>query len=130
MITTSRENDYVLNKVVGNVTIKDLVEYAQKNMEIWLSDPVLWDLSEANMKEEESDYAAVQFIVRSIHDMAEKRKGRRTVFFTPDPFSFGMLRKEIAIVECCESRLVASVFNDIKTAKTWLMKPIEDQSEI
>ena len=33
MITTIRETDYVRNKVDGQVTIRELLEYAQSNVE-------------------------------------------------------------------------------------------------
>ena len=91
MITTNRETDYVLNKVDGHVTIKELLEYAQCNVDKWLSDPVLWDLSNATMVEEKSDYKAIQSIVENIHTLAEKRKGRKTVFVAPEPLAYGML---------------------------------------
>jgi hypothetical protein len=128
MITTTREKGYVMNKVVGNVTIMELVEYAQNNLEIWLTEPVLWDLSRAKMNDDKSDYVAVNNIVRDIHEMAEKRKGKRTVFCAPDPLSFGMLRMAITIVESFESRFIASVYNDINEAKSWLLKPGEDEN--
>jgi hypothetical protein len=128
MITTIRENEYVVNKVVGDITIGDLVECAQNNTEIWLSDPVLWDLSKARMKSDNSDYAAVSAVVSNIHEMAEKRKGKRTAFFAPEPFSFGMLRMAITIVEYSESRLVASVFKNIDAAMAWLLNPVEDDN--
>jgi hypothetical protein len=120
MITTSRTPDYVLNKVDGPVTIQELLAYAQKNVDAWLSDPVLWDLSNGNMTEDSSDYAAVQATVRNIHELAERRKGKKTAFLAPDPLSYGMLRMAITIVDCVESRLVASVFTDIEEAKAWL----------
>lgn len=120
MITTSRENDYVLNKVDGNVTLKELLDYAQCNVDTWLTDSVLWDLSNATMKEDKSDYNAAQAIVRNISTMVEKRNGRKTTFVTPEPFAYGMLRMAITIVECNESRLVASVYNDIEAAEAWL----------
>jgi hypothetical protein len=122
MITTTRENHYVLNKVVGKVTIKELVDYAQNNFNIWVSDPVLWDMSGGRISEEESDYSSVKNIVANIHTMAEMRKGKKTAFFAPDPFSYGMLRMALGIVECFESRMVASVFKEIDAAKEWVME--------
>jgi len=58
MITALRETDYVLNRVSGHVTIKDLLDYAQSNVDKWTLDPVLWDLSDATMREDKSDYSA------------------------------------------------------------------------
>ncbi len=49
MITTIRETDYVLNKVDGSVSIKKILDYAQCNVGKWLSDPVLFDLSNATI---------------------------------------------------------------------------------
>jgi hypothetical protein len=121
MITTSRETDYVLNKVDGQVTIKELLDYAQSNVDTWISDPVLWDLTNAAMKEDKSDFAAVQSMVSNISSMVEKRSGSKTTFVVPDPFTYGMLRMAITIVECNESRFIASVFNDIESAEAWLM---------
>ena len=120
MITTSRETDYVRNEVHGQVTIRELLEYAHRNVDAWLTDPVLWDLSHATMTEDDSDYAAVRGIVNNIHDLAEKRKGQRTTFVAPDPLTYGMLRMALTIVECIESRLVASIFADIGAAEAWL----------
>jgi len=120
MITTSRETDYVLNKVDGPVTIQELLGYAQCNVDTWLSDPVLWDLSNATMAEEKSDHEGVRAIVSNIHHLAEKRKGRKTTFVAPDLFIYGMLRMAITIVDCYECRLVASVFADIRAAEAWL----------
>ena len=120
MITTSREADYVLNKVVGHVTIRELLEYAQCNVDVWLSDPVLWDLSDASMTEDNADYTAVKSVVSNIHYLVEKRKGRKTVFVAPDPLIYGMLRMAITIVESGESRFVAAVFADIGAAEVWL----------
>ena len=120
MITTSHRKDYVLNKVDGSVTIRELLDYAQSHVDTWLSDPVLWDLSNGSLTEDSSDYAAVGAMVRNIHDMVEKRKGRRTAFVAPDPFTYGMLRMAITIVECYESRLVAAVFSEMEAAYAWL----------
>ena len=120
MITTSRETDYVVNKVVGRVTIQELLEYAQQHVDVWLSDPVLWDLTEAKMAADESDYKAVNHILSNIHDLAESRRGKKTAFFAPDPLAYGMLRMAITIVECSEYRLVASVFTDLDLAISWL----------
>ena len=120
MITTSRTSDYVLNKVDGHVTIHELLEYAERNVDAWLSDPVLWDLTDATMAEDKSDYHAIQSVVANIHALAEKRKGKKTTFVAPDPLSYGMLRMALTIVECIESRLVASVHSDIGAAEAWL----------
>ena len=123
MITTSRETDYVHNKVNGRVTIKELLDYAQCNVDKWLSDPVLWDLSNATMVEDKSDYIAINSTVKNIHILAEKRKGRKTAFVAPEPLAYGMLRMAITIVECTEKRIVASVFADIEAAEAWMKEP-------
>ena len=102
------------------MTIKELLEYAQHNLDTWISDPVLWDLSNATMTEEKSDHAAVTSLVNNIHSMVEKRRGEKTIFVAPDPFTYGMLRMAISIVEWKESCFIASVFADIKEAKIWL----------
>ncbi len=120
MKTTSHEKDYVLNKIDGTVTIRELLDYAQTNVDAWISDPVLWDLSNGSMLEDSSDYAAVRAIVGNIHDMVEKRKGRKTAFVASDPFTYGMLRMAITIVEGSESRPIASVFYEIEEAYAWL----------
>jgi len=120
MITTSRETDFVLNKVDGNVTIKELLEYAQCNVDTWLSDPVLWDLSNASLREDKSDYSVINATVGNIGSLVEKRKGCKTVFVAPDPFTYGMLRMAITIVEISESSSVAKVYTDIEKAKAWL----------
>ena len=120
MITTIRKTDYVRNKVEGRTTIRELLEYAQRNVDTWLRDPVLWDLTNATMCEDQSDYRAIQAIVGNIHQLAEKRKGMKTTFVAPDPLSYGMLRMATTIVECVESRIVASVFADMASAHAWL----------
>jgi len=120
MITTQRETDYVRNEVNGSVTIRELLEYAQRNVGRWLSDSVLWDLRHARIAQDDSDYAAIRGVVANIHDLAEKRRGQKTVFVAPDPFTFGMLRMALTIVECVVSRPVASVFYDIRSAEAWL----------
>ncbi len=120
MITTRRETDYVLNRVEGSVTIRELLEYAQRNVDTWVSDPVLWDLSNSTMTEDASDYEAIRATVGNVHKMAEKRRGRKTAFVAPDPLAYGMLRMAIAIVEVHEARLVASVFRDMEAAIAWL----------
>ena len=120
MITTSREADYVINKIDGHVTIKELLDYAQFNVDIWLSYPVLWDLSNATMREEDTDYEAVRAIVGNISSLVEKRKGKKTTFVASDPFTYGMLRMAITIVESKEHCDVASVYSDIEEAKAWL----------
>ena len=120
MITTIRETDYVRNKVDGQVTIRELLEYAQSNVETWISEPVLWNLTNAALKEDKSDYLAIRGIVGNIHDLAQKREGRKTVFAVPDPCSYGMLRMAITIVEINESHFIASVFNNLEAAEEWL----------
>ena len=120
MITTHREIDYVRNVVRGRITVRELLEYAQRNVDMWISDPVLWDLTNATISEDDSDYDSVRGVVANIHDLAEKRKGQKTTFVAPDPFTYGMLRMAITIVDCTESRLVASVFSDKPAAEAWL----------
>ena len=120
MITTSRTADYVLNKVDGQVTIRELLEYVEQNVNLWLLDPVLWDLSGATMAEDKSDYLAIQGTVSNIHSLAEKRKGKKTAFVAPDPLTYGMLRMALTIVECIESRLVATVHSDFRAAEVWM----------
>jgi hypothetical protein len=120
MITTHREADYVRNEVPGQTTIRELLEYAQRNVDKWVSDPVLWDLTDAMISQDDSDYDTVRSVVANIHDLAEKRKGQKTTFVAPDPFTYGMLRMAITIVDCTESRLVASVFSDKPAAEAWL----------
>ena len=120
MITTSRKTDYVLNKVDGNVTLRELLEFAQCNVDTWLSEPVLWDLSNASLKEDKTDYVEIKNITNNIHNLANKRKGRKTAFVTLDPCSYGMLRMAIMLAETHVSWSVASVFYDIKSAEAWL----------
>jgi hypothetical protein len=120
MIATSRETDYVLNKIDGYVTIKELLDYARCNVDIWLSDPVLWDLSNATMLEDTSDHETVGAIVGNISSLVEKRKGEKTAFVAPDPYTYGMLRMAITIVEINEGCSVATVFADIEEARAWL----------
>jgi hypothetical protein len=122
MIITSYDTNHVLNKVNGRVTIKELLDFAQSNVDKWVSDPVLWDLSNATMIEDKSDYLAIKSTVGNIHKLVEKRKGRKTAFVAPEPLAYGMLRMAITIVDCTEERLVASVFTDIKRAKAWLIE--------
>jgi hypothetical protein len=74
MITTNRKSDYVLNTVEGAVTIRELLGYAQQNVDTWLSDPVLWDLTNATLKEDKSDYAAIRRIVSGTHQDLAKVK--------------------------------------------------------
>ena len=120
MITTIREKDYVCNKVDGQVTIRELLEYAQSNVDTWISEPVLWDLTNASLKEDKSDYPAIRGIVGNIHELAQKREGRKTAFAAPDPCSYGTLRMAITIVEINESHFIASVFNNLEAAEKWL----------
>ena len=120
MIATSRETDYVLNKIDGYVTIKELLDYARCNVDIWLSDPVLWDLSNATMLEDTSDHETVGAVVGNISSLVEKRKEEKTAFVAPDPYTYGMLRMAITIVEINEGCSVATVFADIEEARTWL----------
>ena len=94
------------NKVDGHVTIKELLEYAQCNVDIWLSDPVLWDLSNATLRDDSS--------------LVDKRKGGKTTFVAPDPLTYGMLRMAITTAECNESHFIASIYSDIKEAEAWL----------
>ena len=120
MITTLFEDGYVVNRVGGNITIRELLNYAQNNVASWVSEPVLWDLSNSTMTEDASDYAAIRAIVGNIHQLVEKRKGRKTAFVAPDPLTYGMLRMAITIVECYQSHSIASIFSDIETAYAWL----------
>jgi hypothetical protein len=120
MITTHRDADYVRNEGQGDIAIRDLLEYAQRNVGVWLSGSVLWDLRGASIAQDHSDYAAIRRVVGNIHDLVEKRKGRKTVFVAPDPATYGMLRRAITIVERVESQLVASVFYDMRRAEAWL----------
>lgn len=122
MITTSREPNYVLNKVEGNVTLQELLEFARCNIDTWLSEPVLWDLSDATLNEDKSDYQEVRNIVSRASNLAQMRKGSKTVFVAPDPSSYGMLRMAIAIVETSVSWPVAFVFYDLESAEAWLKK--------
>jgi hypothetical protein len=89
----------VRNEVRGDITIRELLEYAQRNVDVWLSDPVLWDLRHASVAQDDSDFPAIRGVVGNIHDLAEKREGRRTVFVAPDPATYGMLRMAITVVE-------------------------------
>jgi hypothetical protein len=82
-------------------------------------------MSDAQITEDESDYQSVKNIVKNIHGMAESRKGKKTAFYAVDPFSYGMLRMAITIVECVESHPVASVFNEKDAAKKWIMTPYD-----
>lgn len=122
MITTERTPDYVVNRMKGPVTIRELLEYAQTNVELWLTEPVLWDLTYSTLAEDESDYKAVRETLRNIHELAELRKGRRTAFLAPDPLTYGMLRMAITIVECVESHFIASVFKNAEEADAWLTR--------
>ena len=126
MITSTRETDYILNRVDGNVTIRELLEYAQCNVDTWLSEPVLWDLTNATLTEDKSDYAAIRGTVSNIHSLAEKRKGQKTAFVAPDPCTYGMLRMAITIVESCESHSIAAVFKDIESTHAWLKEAYND----
>lgn len=107
-------------EVTGEVTIRELLEYAQTNVKKWLQDTVIWDLSEGRITKVESDYEAVSGIVSNIHDLVEARRDRDTVFVAPDLFSYGMLRMAIMIVEVVESCSVASVFTSMEEAKASL----------
>lgn len=120
MITLCKEADYVRIEVTGEVTIRELLEYAQTNVKEWLLDTVIWDLSEGRIAKVESDYDAVSGIVSNIHDLVEARKGQETIFVAPDLFSYGMLRMAIMIVEVVESTSVASVFTSMEEAKASL----------
>ena len=120
MITTTREKCYVLNKVDGSVTIRELLDHAQCNVDTWVSDPVLWDLLNSSLIEDKSDFETIRAAVENIQKMVEKRYGRKTAFVASDPYSYGMLRMAIAIVECSVSHSVASVFSDIEAARAWL----------
>jgi hypothetical protein len=120
MITTSHDTDYMLNKVEGNVTIRELLGFAQANVDTWLSRPVLWDLTDATLKEDKSDHDAIRGIVSKSHNLVNKRKGEKTVFVAPDSCSYGMLRMAIALVEIKVDWIVASVFYDIESAEAWL----------
>jgi hypothetical protein len=120
MIRTVRKPEYVINEVSGNVTLRELLEYAQQNVDEWISDSVLWDLSPSTMSEDSSDYPAVSSLVGNIHHLAEKRKGRKTVFLAPEPLAYGMLRMALMIVESIEARMVAAVFQTREEAEGWL----------
>ena len=120
MITTSRTADYVLNKVEGQVTIQELLEYAQRGVTTWRTDPVLWDLTDATLAQDATDYETARGVIGDIHEMVEQRKGTNTVFVAPDPCTYGMLRMAITIVECRESKFIAGVCHDLGTAEVWL----------
>ena len=120
MITTTRKKNYVLNKVDGDVTIRQLVDYAQRNVDTWVSEPVLWDLSDSDMIVDRTDFDAVGTSVGNIGEMVKKRRGKRTAFLAPDPYSCGMLRMAIWITESSVSHRVASVFTDVEAARAWL----------
>lgn len=120
MITICKEADYVRIEVTGEVTIRELLEYAQTNVKEWLLDTVIWDLSEGRIAKVDTDYEAVSGIVSNIHDLVEKRKDQETIFVAPDLFSYGMLRMAIMIVEVVESCSVASVFTSMEEAKASL----------
>jgi len=120
MITTVREFDFVRNEVEGQVTVKELLDYAQENVDGWLSDPVLWDLSHGSLADDPSDYEAVRATVSNAHDLTELRSNARTAFLAPDNSTYGMIKTAIAIVEKSQSQAVASVFRDSQTAIAWL----------
>jgi hypothetical protein len=120
MITTVREFDFVRNEVEGQVTVKELLDYAQENVDGWISDPVLWDLSHGSLADDPSDYEMVHATVVNAHDLAVLRRHARTAFLAPDNSTYGMLKTAITIVEKTQDYAVASVFRDSQTAIAWL----------
>ncbi len=120
MITTKKSTDHVIIEITGQVTIRELLEYAQTHVDEWFNQPVIWDLTEGRIDSSESDYPTVRAIVSNINELVEKRKGKGTVFVAPDPLSYGMLRMAIMIVEATEFHFIAFVCRSMEEAEEWL----------
>jgi len=118
-ITTTIENDIVINNVTGPVALDELMDYIRNKVASWQGKPVLWEASKATFKNiSTEDWKSLP---RKIGHLADTRKEEKTALVASDDFPFGMLRMFEILAENEQLAIQFQTFRDINRAKAWLV---------
>ncbi len=117
-ITTTSENGIMINRFSGKITAEDIMNYVRKNVDHWISKPLIWDFSKANFSEISTD--EWRSILNKIGLLSMKRKGEKTALVSSKDLPFGMLRMFGILAENAELAIKFNSFRDIEEAKKWL----------
>jgi hypothetical protein len=118
-ITTTLENQVIINSVTGEVSAEELINYVMENYEDWIGKPVLWEVSKASFGSiSTEEWKSLPYRFASL---SEKRRGEKTALVATEDYPFGMLRMFEILAENEKLAIQFQTFRDINKAKAWLL---------
>jgi hypothetical protein len=116
-VTTTQENEIIINSVTGKVATNEIYEYIAGNVKNWIGKPVIWDFSTADFSDVTFD--SWQTLLLRLKPLSEIRRGEKTALISSHDPSFGMMRMFDLIAEDKVAINIRS-FRKIDEAKAWL----------
>jgi hypothetical protein len=117
-ITTTFDEDTIINIADGMTNFRDIAEYIKENVETWIGRPVIWDLSDMDFAKVTS--AELAEFVRDFKSLSEKKRGEKTAVVAPEDLSYGMMRVFQVFAEMRALAIQLKVFRTIDEAKKWI----------
>ena len=112
------ENKIIINSVVGEVNFDKIAEYISENIESWISKPVIWDMSKADLSTVPSDQ--LRSFLQKMQSLSKKKSGEKTAIVAPQDMEYGMMRMFEIFAENESFEMELRVFRTIEEAKQWL----------
>ena len=119
-ITSIKKHNIIIITVTGKITIGDIFEHIEKNIEAWVGFPELWDFNEADLSEVVID--KWQQMSLKLHPLAEKKHGEKSALVSSSDLTFGMLRMFQSVSEGYKFPIKLESFRQIDDAKEWLSR--------
>lgn len=117
-ITIIKEDGFVINSVVGKVTIDEIACHIEKNVEAWKDIPEIWDFTHTDFAD--TSIEEWQAMLNSLMSFAKRKPGQKTALLSSTDLSFGMMRALDMAAEFKDFPIKLESFRDIDKAKKWL----------
>ena len=117
-ITSTKEDNIIINTVVGKVTIDGIFEHIKQNVEAWKEVPEIWDFNQADL----SGISTEEWreMLNRLKKLAKIKPGQKTALLSSTDLSFGMMRALDMASELKDFPIKLESFRDKGEAKKWL----------
>jgi hypothetical protein len=116
-ITSSIEQNTIVNTAGSDVTLEEIFGYISRNIAAWTGKQILWDLRAFDFTSIDSQ--TIRSFLGPAAPLSETRRGLRTAILVESDVGFGMMRM-LQILSEGKIQIELGVFRDRTEAFAWL----------
>lgn len=120
-ITTEQRDKYVCNTISGIVSVERFFDYVLDHYKNWASQPVLWDLTNAQIENSTAHYETLKRYMGMLDAVLRTRIGFRTAIAAPPEVVFGLFRIITKMIKHRSSQYDSTVYRSVYEAEAWLL---------